>query len=314
MQSIEYYCRRYYLISKYRSRDLSHAACSTQLSSWVTLPLFDWPDLPSCARAPTTMETLNLMYNDRYQLVICIEHGYCVAASSVKHHLNHLHNIKGDRLHAALAEANSLEIRDPRQVQPPTDAPAIPHLTIDSGFRCGIPACKLSKPFVSKSKRTIEKHLSKEHAVGHAKGKAKPTSIHIEAVCVQSFLPRPHYKAFAIQGEPEAPAPFLARPATPKHPSADADNAPHAETPPHAGFIDLRAQYQTSEQQWLESHEQFLPDDDQYIKQTPPWIKSTGIRNWVQGLGVEKKNIWDLVHAVHSSKILELSPLSGTCH
>lgn len=70
----------------------------------------------------------------------------------------------------------------------------------------------------------------------------------------------------------------------------------------HAALGDLRPQYLTSQQQWQESHKRFLPDEDQHVKQTPPWIKSTGIRNWMQGLRVEKKDIWDLVHAMQSSK------------
>lgn len=253
------------------------------------------------------METTNFTYNSDHQLIMCIEHGYCIAPSSLQNHLNKVHGVKGERLRAALAEAGALQARDPRQARPPVHASAIPHLPIDPGFRCGLTACKQSRPFVSKSKRTIEKHLSKEHDIGHAKGKARPIAANIEEVHVQSFLARPHYLAFAVQVqavEAGSPTPDAA----PLEPSSRTQTPPHAdiemneEMLGHATLRDLKAQYLTSQQQWHESHERFLPDEEQYVKQTPPWIRSTGIRDWLQGLGVEKKSIWDLVHAVHSSQ------------
>jgi len=97
------------------------------------------------------MKTINIIYNDLHpplHLLICIEHGYCIAPNALKRHLNVSHGVKGDRLHAALAEAGALAISDPRQVQPPTDAPAIPHLPINLGFRCGITACQSRKSFI----------------------------------------------------------------------------------------------------------------------------------------------------------------------
>ncbi len=131
------------------------------------------------------MGILNLVDNAHYQFMICIEHGYCVPSAALQYHLNFRRGIKGERLQAALAEVTTWALNDPRQAQAPTNAPAIPHLIIDSGFRCGIPACKLSRPFVSKTKRAVEKHLSKEHGVSYAKSKTKPTPVDIEAVRMQ---------------------------------------------------------------------------------------------------------------------------------
>jgi hypothetical protein len=242
------------------------------------------------------MEPTNLIYNRDFRLLICIEHDYCVAPKSLRYHLNSLHGVKGERLRAALIEANTLQARDPRQALPPLNAPAIPHLPIDLGYRCGILACKRGKPFVSKSKRTVEKHLSKEHDVGHAKGKTKLTIDNIEEVRVQSFLSFPHYLAFVVQVPVDLPQPPPApsasagqplRAKTPPHANPEADE----ETSPHAGLDNLETQYLSSQQLWHKSHEHFLPDEDQYVKQTPPWIRSTGIRDWLQGLGVEKNSI-----------------------
>lgn len=253
------------------------------------------------------MESTNLIHNRDFPLLICIEHGYCVAPKSLKHHLNSLHGVKGERLRAALAEANTLQARDPRQAQPPLNALAIPHLPIDAGYRCGILACKHRKPFVSKSRRTVEKHLSKEHDVGHAKGKTKPLADHIEDVRVQSFLSSPHYLAFAVQMPAALPSPLPALSARARPPSRASTSPPatieaNEGISSHVELDNLEAQYLSSQQQWQESHERFLPDEEQYVKQTPPWIRATGIRDWLQGLGVEKKSIWDLVHAVHSSQ------------
>jgi hypothetical protein len=85
-----------------------HAARCTQLLRRVASISRDWPDQALCARAHV-MEKTNLTYNANSQLVICIGHGYCVAPKSLKHHLNSLHEVKGERLHVALAEVNTLQ-------------------------------------------------------------------------------------------------------------------------------------------------------------------------------------------------------------
>lgn len=118
---------------------------------------------------------------------------------------------------------------------------------------------------MSKSKRTVEKHLSKEHAIGHAKGKP------IEEVRVQSLLLHPHCHAFAVQDPnglprsvptPSAPTEPSLRAETPSHVNTEGEEEDEEELSSHAGIEDLTAQYLTSQQQWQEYHQRFLPDDD----------------------------------------------------
>jgi len=128
------------------------------------------------------MQKINLIYNINYQLIVCIEHNYCVLISSLEHHLRFKHELKGNRLHVALTKTNTLKIKKSKQAQASIDAFAIPHLAIEFEFRCEILACKLCTLFVNKNKRTIEKHLSKEYNVNHAKSKTKLISSNIEEI------------------------------------------------------------------------------------------------------------------------------------
>lgn len=108
---------RIYGSGHYRSRDSVHAVHLAQLASTLTQPFRDWLYPTLCARphTPHAMENLNMIYNVDYQLIVCIEHGYCVSVDTLKQHLSQLHRAKGERLRAALAEANALETKDPRQ-------------------------------------------------------------------------------------------------------------------------------------------------------------------------------------------------------
>lgn len=156
----------------------SHAVFFAQSADRADSPFRICSNLPSRARAHG-MENLNLIYND-YQLIICIEHGYCVASCSLKYHLTTVHKVKGDILRAALAEANALNTRDPPTG--PTSCRRPRHLTSYHRLRVLLRSIcmKAFTPSMSKSKRMVEKHLRKEHAIDHAKGKTKPTASSIE--------------------------------------------------------------------------------------------------------------------------------------
>ena len=144
------------------------------------------------------MKSINLIYNRDFRLLICIEHDYYVALKSLKYHLNSLHEVKDERLRATLIEINTLQARDSRQALSSLNASIISHLLIDLKYRCDILACKRSKLFVSKSKRIVEKHLSKEHDVDYAKSKTKLIIDNIEKVRVQFFLFFSHYLIFVV--------------------------------------------------------------------------------------------------------------------
>ena len=145
-----------------------------------------------------TIKLNNLIYNVDHKLIVCMKHEYCIFNNSLKHHLRSIYAIKDERLHAALAEIATLNIRDSRQIHLAFDNSTISHLTLNTNYWCDLTVCKQSTQFVNKHKRAIEKHLSKKHDIDHVKNKIKSAAINIKVVCVQFLLSYSHYHAFAI--------------------------------------------------------------------------------------------------------------------
>ena len=117
------------------------------------------------------MEAIGLVYNTSIQVVICVEHGYCLSSTRVRRHLQELHTTKGSALKAACEEVAGLELADLSTLEIPSGRPPIPYLTIDSGFQCIATACNLDKRSISKNRTTVEKHLSEVHNIGRRPGK-----------------------------------------------------------------------------------------------------------------------------------------------
>ena len=214
-----------------------------------------------------------------------MQHGYCVSQTSLQHHLCSTHRVKGLRLHAALAEAAVLEVRDPRQARCSSDGLSIPHLPVQAGFRWGVAACSQGRQFVSRHRRTVEKYLAKEHQIGHAKGKSKPASTDILEVSVQSFLPNPHYRAFVVR--------------SPSGRRSSASSSSFGASTPHAADSQIRAELlETNErslQSWAAGFDRLDPSTQLYVNQTPPSLRTTGISSWIAGLHADKKDPWRLI-------------------
>ena len=104
------------------------------------------------------MEAVGLHYVPQLQLIVCTDHGYCLAPQSLKKHLqrNTHHGYKGPTLHAALEAISELSVRDPRTVEPPVNSLPIPYLPLETENQCRFPACKATKTGLSKHKRTVE--------------------------------------------------------------------------------------------------------------------------------------------------------------
>ena len=107
------------------------------------------------------MEAVGLVYNPSMQVIICIEHGYCLAQCRVKCHLQAIHATKGAALKAPCNEVAELALADLSTLDIPSGGPPIPYLTIEKGFQCAAAACKLDSRSLSKNRITVEKHISK---------------------------------------------------------------------------------------------------------------------------------------------------------
>lgn len=80
------------------------------------------------------MEATGLVYNASMQVIIYTEHGYCLARSSVKRHLQAIHTTKGVALKAACNEVTELPLADLSTLEVPSGGPPIPYLTVKRGF------------------------------------------------------------------------------------------------------------------------------------------------------------------------------------
>lgn len=248
------------------------------------------------------MERNNLTYNVEHKLLICIEHGFAVSSSSLEKHLRTYHKIKGESLQAVLIEIENLQILDPTTVVPPNNCSRIPHLPVSIGYRCT--ACS----HLSKHKRTIEKHLSKEHNIGHAKFKTKPTESDIETVDVQSLLPIPTYRPFVVQTPvlhaEHNSSTLISSNISSNSPLDSSSNLIQTENDTvilHAGIRDLRETYNNSRQHWQQEFEEFL-SDELHVGHTPPWIRNLGINVWMQDLDVNKNDLWQLLEETPKGK------------
>lgn len=144
------------------------------------------------------MEAFNLVYLSSYYIVVCREYGYCLPSLGLERYLRRLHGAKGEPLHAVLEELGQLIIHNPSQVQFPPDGSPIPELTVFPGFQCALTACNNDEGALSQYRPAVEKHQARVHTVGKRK-RIKPTPGIIREVCMQSLLPRPHYRPVLVR-------------------------------------------------------------------------------------------------------------------
>ena len=240
------------------------------------------------------MEAVGLHYIQQLQLIVCTDCRYCIAPQRLKTHLqrNSYHGYKGATLHAALAATSQLHVRDPRTVEPPVDSSPIPYLPLETAYQCRFSACKGTKTALSKHKRTVEKHLAKEHNIGHAKGKTPRTAEDILVVKVQSFCAGDQYRPFVVRDacsqldEPES-----------LHAESESESSHAVATAQDVIAKELDAMYARSEQQWLSTFNRLQASTDAHVDQTPPWLRSTGINRWMIDLQKDKKDLRALLLA-----------------
>lgn len=145
------------------------------------------------------MEVVGLVFDPSLQVIICLEHGYCLPRLRVLRHLQDLHKVKGPRLKAACEEIGALELADLSNLDIPSGRTPIPYLTIDAGFQCAVPACNLGKGSLSRNWNTVKKHLSIVHSI-RRRGGTPPLQVNdIREVRLQSLQPTNLYRPFVVQ-------------------------------------------------------------------------------------------------------------------
>ena len=144
------------------------------------------------------MEAASLHYDHQFQLIVCIEHDYCIAFKVLKQHLQRLHEIKEESLRAIVIEASQLLVREPRQINVSIDNSLISYLSIDIEYRCEYIACDEKKDALNKNKRTMKRHLTKKHNIENEKEKIQFTFNDVQTICVQSFCTSDNYRLFVV--------------------------------------------------------------------------------------------------------------------
>ena len=139
------------------------------------------------------MKIANFHYNHQFQLIVCIEHDYCIVFKVLKQHLQRLHEIKEKSLRAIVIEVFQLHVRDFRQINASIDNFFIFYLSIDIEYRCEYIACNEKKHALNKNKRTMKKHLTKKHNIENEKEKIQFTFNDVQTICVQSFCTSDNY-------------------------------------------------------------------------------------------------------------------------
>ena len=145
------------------------------------------------------MKICNLNYNFQFQLLVCVKHDLCIAFKFLKAHLQRLHEVKEERLHAILIEVAQLQVRDSRQILASIDNSFILYFSIDIEYRCEYIACNERKNALNKNRRTMKKHLTKMHNIENEKEKTSLACNDLRTICVQSFCTRLNYRLFVVR-------------------------------------------------------------------------------------------------------------------
>jgi len=265
------------------------------------------------------MEEVGLAYSDRFQVLICKDHGYCLTNKGYRRHLWALHAVKGEVVQVVANEVDSLVLAEPTSIPspPPTSTP-IPGLIVYTFFRCTLPECDGGPTACSRREETVVKHQAKAHNTGSRK-KTKRASFMIKTIYMQTFFPQPHHRWFEVVA-PIPNAPPLATTSTASDqeqgqqqgllPQATRDKRRKGIRAPQdasqrrsedTGAIEDRRQFTkrleylslTSQTAWSSQFEQ-LSSQELHASQTPPWLVATGIAAFLEGLPLEKSELFRL--------------------
>lgn len=259
------------------------------------------------------MDAYTLRYNAAYQVIICILHGAALPPPSIKSHLWRQHAAKGIQLQDALQEIETYVLVRPEAVRPPAACIApIEGLAINQYYRCTLPHREADSTACSKRKQTVERHLSKVHAIGPRKT-IKPKPHMIQEVSMQSFFGGQHSKLFevldstcmqassiispistvqdpilgghtqSIAYQPILPGPMTGPLIQPQHTSPN-----HTQ---ESAIQAIASSYQDSQRSWQTQFEVFR-EGPLHASQTPPWLSLSGIAPFITRLHITKGEVF----------------------
>ncbi|SPO05584.1 uncharacterized protein DNG_08271 [Cephalotrichum gorgonifer] len=101
-----------------------------------------------------------LHYSAAHKVLICTTCRYAVQPGGLTRHLKDIHHIYRGKRRPYLEYAGSMELKDPKEVTPPTPAQfPVPHLPIEWGWRCSAPGCD----YMCVSDKRMETHWPATH-------------------------------------------------------------------------------------------------------------------------------------------------------
>ena len=233
------------------------------------------------------MEQVGLTYLDKYQVVLCRQHGACVTPKQIKRHLWVFHHVRGLPVVEAQAEVDQLPLAEPTTVKY-SEANGLPikGLKTKTFFICRLSNCQGGPTARSQRLDTVRKHQSKDHGVGVRKKTVKPTANDIEQILMQSFFLHPNDTWFRVR----PPTPTTPRPLRPT-PNNEGNN----DDGPSDQMQDWwHANLASTQDAWQSQFNVFQDTAELHTSQTAPWLVRTGIAAFLEGLEYEKSELFQL--------------------
>ena len=149
------------------------------------------------------MKIVDFYYVKQLQLIVCIDHRYCLAFRNLKKHFqrNSHHVYKDLILHTTLTTIFQLHVRDFKTIESSIDNSLIFYLFFEIVYQCRFSACKRVKIALSKHEKIVKKHLIKKHNIDLKKSKISRTTENILVIKVQSFCIENQYRSFVIRDD-----------------------------------------------------------------------------------------------------------------
>ena len=232
------------------------------------------------------MEQVGLTYLEKYQVVLCRQHGSCVTPKQLKRHLWDLHRVRGLPVAEAQAEVDQLPLAEPTAVQySEANGRPIEGLKTKTFFICRLSNCQGGPTARSQRLDTVRKHQSKDHGVGVRKT-VKPTADDIEPISMQSFFLHPNDTWFQVR----LPTPTAPRPL---HPTPN-DEGTNDDGPSDQMKDWWHANLASTQDAWQSQFNVFEDTAELHTSQTAPWLVRTGIAAFLEGLNYEKSELYQL--------------------
>ncbi|KAL2040046.1 hypothetical protein N7G274_007449 [Stereocaulon virgatum] len=219
------------------------------------------------------MEQVGLIYLQRYGVLACKDHGYCLTRKSFRRHLWSHHAVKGQLVRRVTDVVDTLNLIDPSLIPlPPASSPPIPELSVHLFYRCTLANCGGEPASRSQQREIVVKHQSKAHGVGVRKA-IKPDESAIELVSMQSFFPHPLLRWFQVQTSQQV--------------------SPTSTRSLNCMQRSFQQALDASKEEWQAQFET-IPTQELHQSQTPPWLVMTGIAPFLERLQLEKTELRSL--------------------